>query len=452
MSDVLDVLGVGFGPSNLALAISFEERGFKGSRLFLERNANDQWQEELMLAGADVQHHFLRDLITPVNPRSRFGFLTYLQDQGRLFDFLNLPSRYAFRSDYAKYVRWAAAQFSHEVRHGVDITEIDLSVGSEGPVFSARTSRGRTYHARSLVLAPGRTPRVPPLFANSLGTRIFHSSRYLSSLKPLADRGCPGRIAVIGSSQSAVEILLDLHSRFPSCEVVSISRSYGVQTKDTSPFTHHVYLPAFIDEYFDAPTSMRGRLWDELKRTNYCAADEDVVNELYCRRYEDHVRGTPRLSMKNCRDVTGLSEHDSTVTLTLEDRLGREPSKEEHFDAVILATGFRNLGPGSESEQVPPLLTRVAHLFERSPCGTVAVQRDYSLKAAELTTPPTFLNGLCESTHGFGDAGSFSLVSVRADAIADAVDKHLFGPGRLARVSTIVSSVPAEPKSTAYGT
>ena len=44
---------------------------------------------------------------------------------------------------------------------------------------------------------------------------------------------------------------------------------------------------------------------------------------------------------------------------------------------------------------------------------------------ALLRSPPLFLNGLCESSHGIGDAGSFSLLSVRAGRILAAVRKSL---------------------------
>ena len=39
--------------------------------------------------------------------------------------------------------------------------------------------------------------------------------------------------------------------------------------------------------------------------------------------------------------------------------------------------------------------------------------------------PALFLNGLCESSHGIGDAGSFSLLSLRAKTIAESLRKQL---------------------------
>ena len=64
---VYDVIGIGFGPANIALAIAMEEMEFAGTRLFLERHASTQWQPEMMLSGSDIQNHPSRDLVTPVS-------------------------------------------------------------------------------------------------------------------------------------------------------------------------------------------------------------------------------------------------------------------------------------------------------------------------------------------------------------------------------------------------
>ena len=59
--------------------------------------------------------------------------------------------------------------------------------------------------------------------------------------------------------------------------------------------------------------------------------------------------------------------------------------------------------------------------------GGVAVNRDYSLRFADDRPglPKVFLNGLCESSHGFGDAGSFSLLSLRSAEIVESLERAL---------------------------
>ena len=56
--------------------------------------------------------------------------------------------------------------------------------------------------------------------------------------------------------------------------------------------------------------------------------------------------------------------------------------------------------------------------------GGPDVLRDYRLKV-EGSSAPVYLNGLCEASHGFGDAGSFSILSIRGDVIASSLKKHI---------------------------
>jgi L-ornithine N5-oxygenase len=50
------------------------------------------------------------------------------------------------------------------------------------------------------------------------------------------------------------------------------------------------------------------------------------------------------------------------------------------------------------------------------------VERDYQVRTQAGL--PLFLNGLCESSHGLGDAGSFSLLSLRASEILQSLKRY----------------------------
>ncbi|WP_414148121.1 hypothetical protein ACMGGR_02890 [Erwinia sp. BNK-24-b] len=54
----------------------------------------------------------------------------------------------------------------------------------------------------------------------------------------------------------------------------------------------------------------------------------------------------------------------------------------------------------------------------------VVVERNYEVKFVSQANSDFYLNGLCESSHGLGDAGSFSLLSIRSAVIADAIYDH----------------------------
>ena len=112
---VYDIVGIGFGPSNLALAIGLEESDSPLSFRFLDAKKRPDWQDEMLLSGSDIQNNPLRDLVTPRNPRSRYGFVNYLKETGRLFDYLNLPLTYPLRREYAEYIKWVADHFQGSV-------------------------------------------------------------------------------------------------------------------------------------------------------------------------------------------------------------------------------------------------------------------------------------------------------------------------------------------------
>src|SRR5690242_29241 len=136
-----DVIGIGFGPSNIALAIALEELYPEITVLFLEGRDTPGWQPGMLLSGSDIQHHPVRDLVTPRNPRSRYGFLNYLHEEGRLFDFLNLNLPYPLRKDYARYVAWAARQFDDRVRYGHGVTGVAPLPGDAGVEFELTGGR-----------------------------------------------------------------------------------------------------------------------------------------------------------------------------------------------------------------------------------------------------------------------------------------------------------------------
>jgi len=425
-SEIHDVIGIGFGPANIALAAALEERGSPLTRLFLEKSMGPAWQAAMLLGGSDIQNNPLRDLVTPRNPRSAYSFTNFLHVQGRLFEYLNLGLTYPLRKEYAQYVTWVAQHFDHCVRYGEAATDLRVVPTKTGFLYQVATA-DRTYLARSLVAAPGRTPLIPERFDGLDSDRIIHLTNYLPGLAHFQHPApTPKRIAVIGGSQSAVEIVLDLSARFPQTEIVSIQRGYGFALKDTSPFSDRVYFPEHVDYYFNASRDSKRQLDAQLRRTNYGSADGDVLHQLSLTLYEQRLDGRERTQLLTNRAITAVTPSATHVTLALEE-LHRHEASEIDVDFVILATGFRNLGPGAAEETIPPVLRPLSDWLARDADGVLAVARDYRLSpnASRSDLPPIYLNGLCETTHGMGDAGSFSLLALRSELIATSLETAL---------------------------
>ncbi len=427
---IYDFIGVGFGPANIALAIALEEQGHLGRGLFLERTPGPTWQPGMLLAGADIQNSPLRDLVTPRNPVSRYSFTNFLHVHARLFEYLNLGVHFPLRKEFSQYIQWVARSFDQHVQYGREVRH--LAIDDDQGLYSVVTASGEAYYARAVVLAPGRTPLIPPAFVGTLGERVFHLNEYLPKVEKILKEKPSAHLCVVGASQSAGEIVLDLCSRFPAASVTNLVRSFGYQLKDTSPFSEHVYFQDFVDLFYHSSSQTKLELTESLRRTNYSSADADVIHKLYLLLYEQALDGGHRLKVRTNSVVKAVRTLPAAVELEVEEPY-RKTVGTIRADGVVLATGFRNFGTEETNEAYPPMLKSLSGRLKMNADGFLHVNRDYSLspRAPETILPPIYINGLCEASHGFGDAGSFSLLSLRALDISRSLANRLeMEPGR----------------------
>lgn len=413
-----DVAGIGFGPSNIALAICLQEMNSALDVCFFDAQSEPAWQGEMLLAGSDIQNNPLRDFVTPRNPMSRYTFVNFLHSNGRLFEYLNLPTHYPLRREYAAYIDWVARHFTDQLHTGVRIASMEWTDVAGETVWRLHGSDGSKTLARSVVLATGRSMNVPTVFKPLLGERVFHLNHYLSHVRGLPDSA--SRIGVVGASQSAVEILLDLLDRFPDREIYSIQRSFGIRLKDVSPFSDRVYFPEFVDYFYSLPPQGKANISRQLRATNYSSADADVIEALYVRLYEERLAGKQRFHFVNNTEVEAAATTPDCLRLELKE-INTQVRSTLDLDSVVLATGFLDLSEGPIGEKCPPLLSPFSQEMRSNDAGVLSVARDYHVDFRHPNAPTLFLNGLCESSHGFGDAGSFSLLSLRSETIAKAL-------------------------------
>jgi diaminobutyrate-2-oxoglutarate transaminase len=411
-----DVLGIGFGPANVALAAAAAEADAKPPLdiRFLEAQREPLWQGGMLLDNSNIQNHPCRDLVTLRNPRSRYSFLNYLFEQGRLIEHLNLPVQFPLRKEYARYVTWVSHHFDHQVDFGERADRIGVVQHAGAPAYEVETASGRRYRALSLVVAPGRAPYVPEPFDAVADDRIVHLTDYLYRLDRVAES--PRTVAVIGGSQSAVEITLDLARRYPEARIELFTRSFGLRLKDTSPFSEEGYFPDFTDYYFDVDHRAKQALDAYLRPTNYSSIDEDVLHQLYLLVYEQRLDDRQRVFVHRNRQATAVRASGPRLAIGMTE-VHTGDVEEVEVDLIVLATGFRDLGPGPHQERYPALLSGIADRLCFDDHGYLAIDKAYQLRTSTPGTPPVLLNGLCETSHGIGDSGSFSLLSLRAAAI-----------------------------------
>ena len=263
VAETFDVLCVGFGPASLAIAVALHDaaeaevlEALKSPQnkqkpysqlkvAFLERQDDFAWHAGMLLPGAKMQISFIKDLATLRNPRSKFTFLNYLHEKGRLVQFTNLSTFLPQRLEYEDYMRWCARKFEHLVSYGEEVIEVSAGNGTSAgdekincfDVFSKnlKTKNVIRRRARNVIIAVGGMPYIPEIFPQD-HPRIIHSSQF-ANLVPnlLSKRDAPYTIAVIGAGQSAAEIFDHLMSEYPHSSTKLLIRGSALRPSDDSP-------------------------------------------------------------------------------------------------------------------------------------------------------------------------------------------------------------------------
>lgn len=398
------LLGVGFGPSNLALAIALDEGGL--AAVFLEQQPKFGWHLGMLLPQARMQIPFLKDLVTLRNLQSDFTFLNYLGERGRLVEFIGQHTLFPTRTEFHDYLEWAAARVAADVRYGHRV--IEISPGETG--FVVRTDPDRVIHAATLVLATGLHPQLPAGVVET--PRQWHSHRLLGKLAELNPSG-PRRFAVVGAGQSAAEVVAHLHEAYPQAEVHAVFARYGYSSADDTPYANRIFDPSAMDDFYCADPQVRERLLDYHRSTNYSAVDPPLIDELYSREYAELVSGARRLFMHNASEVIAAQEFPDKVRLTIS-RLIDYSRATLDCDAVVYATGYAPM-------DVRCVLGELAGRYEFDPQGRPAVTRDYRLVPKAGAPGDIYLNGGVEHTHGLSSS-LLSNVAVRAGEIVSAFE------------------------------
>ncbi|RDG39828.1 L-lysine 6-monooxygenase [Streptomyces corynorhini] len=415
----LDVLGVGFGPSNLSLAIALGEQERPRPRVhFYERHPRFSWHGDMLLKDATMQVHFLKDLVTLRNPGSPYTFLSYLHSRERLVDFINHKVLFPSRVEFHDYLEWAANAYSDRVSYGCEVSRVEpvwadsglrhvnvhlTPSGPDGPRHVVR-------QARNVVLAPGLRPHLPEGAEES--ERVWHSSRLLTRLEGIP-RDEPVTFTVVGAGQSAAEVTAYLHGRFPGALVRAVFSHYGYNPADDSPFANRIFDPTAVDEFFESSHTVRQMLIDRHGSTNYSVVDQDLIEELYRIWYQEKVTDDRRLLIDNVSRILEVEETSGRLSLTLESLTTRE-KRSVASDYLVYATGYRPAPP--ESIIAPEIMK----LCKRDSSGRLRVDRDYRIRTEEGVHCGFYLQGATEHTHGLSST-LLSNIAVRAGEIASSL-------------------------------
>jgi L-ornithine N5-oxygenase len=420
-----DVAGVGFGPSNLSLAVALEELQDGGiqhggtplTAAFFEKQPALAWHRGMLFPAAKMQISFLKDLVTFRNPGSRFSFIAYLHAMGRLPQFVNNQDFFPTRQEFHDYLEWAESVLASPVSYGSEVTAIRRPAGlAPGePVrhleLDIRDPAGRplVVGARNVVLAAGLVPKMPTGVRR--GDRVWHSSEFISRFGSW-DHAELRRVAVVGAGQSAAEIVRHVYDELPGAEVTAILPSYGYSIADDTPFANAIFDPGAVDTYYYGSTESKDAIWRHHANTNYSVVDDEVIRDLHQRVYSDEVRGTQRLHFVNLARVSGVKQVAEETRVTVRS-IATDETCDYDVDVLICATGYDPMDPAR-------FLGDVDHYCVRDEQGRFGVERDYRVATTPGMHCGIYLQGGTEHTHGLSSS-LLSNLAVRSGEIVNSI-------------------------------
>ncbi|MEU4088383.1 lysine N(6)-hydroxylase/L-ornithine N(5)-oxygenase family protein [Streptomyces aureus] len=428
----LDVLGIGFGPSNLALAIAIEEHNVRSSPTnriraeFLERQPSFGWHRGMLIDDATMQVSFLKDLVTMRNPTSDFTFLCFLRERGRLVDFLNAKTLFPLRIEFHEYFAWAADRLSHLVAYDSEVLSVEPVTSEDGEVrwfdvisrVPGAPERTVTRRARNISVAVGLEPHLPP--DTTLSDRVWHNSELVPRVAELTGSGRPvGRILVLGAGQSGAEAVDYLHRSFPGAEICAVFAKYGYTPADDSPFANRIFDPEAVDVYFQSAPEVKQSLVEYHRSTNYSVVDMDLIESLYATMYREKVLGEERLRLRNVSRIRDVRARGDLLDVTVE-YLPTGERESISCDLLVHATGYR-------PRDLDSLLGRAAKLCLRDDKDSVVVGRDHRVEFSPEVTAGIYVQGATEHTHGLTST-LLSTTAVRSGEILDSLLAHRRAP------------------------
>jgi lysine N6-hydroxylase len=401
-----DVVGVGIGPFNLGLAALLDGVPEIDAVFFDGRDAF-AWHAGIMLDEARVQVPFLADLVTLADPCSPHSFLAYLHDRGRLYRFYLHERWHALRREFDDYYRWASERLE-SCRFGVRVEEVRPRRGGGWTVVLAS---GEEHRARAVVLGVGSVPSVPGCARAMLGEQVLHSADYH---RRRASALAAGRVTVIGSGQSAAEVVADLLEHAPSTRVGWFTRSAGFLAMEYSKLGLEHFSPEYAAHFHGLTVARRDALLagqDLLYKGISASTSERIFDTLYRRSIGGAEPAVVHAARCELRDVQRASS--GALRLVLH-HLDEDATFVHDSDMLVLATGY------AAAQPPVPALADLAQLDEQ---GRPVIEADRRVRLRDGSASTLFVQGADLRSHGVG-APDLGLGAHRNAVIVNALCGH----------------------------
>ena len=392
-----DLLGVGVGPFNLGLA-ALTEPITQIKSIFLEQGNFFNWHPGLLMDTATLQVPYLADLVTFADPTSQYSFLNYLKKHNRLYKFYFYEKFFILRKEYNHYCQWVSANLSN-VQFRTKVIDITIDTINSNALYKVKILNTDTkeidiLYTRHIALGVGTSPCIPEHLTFPETPYIFHSAKYLQHAKLLDE--CK-TICVIGSGQSAAEIVLDLLSQHQDRQrkLIWITRSSGFFPMEYSKLGLEHFSPDYMNLFYKLDESIRKKMISK-QSLLYKGISKETIAEIFDLIYRltvgSQVKPLTMLSNTQVNSITtanipGFFSVNSQHNLT-------KSIPQIECDAVILATGYKS----SDMKILEPL----DNILIKDSNQGYALNEDFSIKSYSNNLGKIFMQNNSMLSHGIG--------------------------------------------------
>lgn len=386
---IYDFIGIGVGPFNLGLAcLAAPIENLDG--FFFDKKENFNWHPGMLLQDTTLQIPFLADLVTLADPTSKFSFLNYLKEQGKIYSFYIRENFLLLRNEYNQYCQWAIKKLPN-VYFNTEVTYIEYDAVDAIYIVTTtctKTQKKAVYKTQKLILGTGTTPYIPNS-CKKLKGKAIHSASYIHCKTGLQNQK---QITVLGSGQSAAEIFYDLLQEIDDYDYQLnwITRSPRFFPMDYSKLTLEMTSPEYVDYFYNLPEATKDKLLNNQKQL-YKGINKELIESIFDTIYTKKVVANIDVNLRTNSVCTTAQFNEVTQKFEIELHQVEEDKKYLHTtDALVLATGYKY--------ELPDFLDGISSRIKWDAKGRFATHRNYSI---DQDANQIFVQNAELHTHGF---------------------------------------------------
>lgn len=384
-NEIYDLIGIGVGPANLGLAALLSPiNGTKS--IFFDKKKKFTWHDGVLLQNSDLQVHYLKDLVTLIDPTNPHSFLSFLVENKRIFQFLNQNKTTVSRKEYEQYYQWVSLRLDN-LKFDCPVRQIDY----ENSLFKVKLADSYLY-AKNISLGIGKQPRIPSSVKEYSSKDVMHSNDFVFYSHLYEKKS----VCIIGGGQSAAEIIYEMmNAKTLPHKIYWVNKYYRFLPLEDSCFSNEYYTPSYCMEFYSKDKSTKNHLVKYLNDTN-SGITLDLLDKIYHRAYElKFIENSAfELMMLPSQLFHQMHKKDNHYEVILRNQLDMKDSL-ILADKIIFCTGYKN--------ELPDILSPIFSKLKDFCQTDYNINPDFTLPWLHENSNKIYMQNAAAHCFGLGD-------------------------------------------------